>query len=51
MFMQCYLLYVFCGILTDNGHEGVEVANVETLLSHVDEELYYSCSVFLLYWL
>lgn len=38
-------------ILTDDGHEGVKVANVKTLLSHVDEELYDPCSVFLLHWL
>ena len=40
----------FC-VLTDDGHEGVEVADVETLLSHVDEELDDPRSVFLLHWL
>lgn len=35
--------------LTDDGHERVEVADVETLLSHVDEELDHSCSVLLLH--
>lgn len=34
--------------LTDDGHERVEVADVETLLSHVDEELDHPCSVLLL---
>lgn len=33
----------------DDGHEGVEIADVEALLSHVDEELYDTCSVFLLH--
>ena len=42
---------LFCRILTDDGHEGVEVADVKTLLSHVDEELYDARSVFLLHWL
>lgn len=27
--------------LTDDGHEGVEVADVETLPGNVDEELYH----------
>lgn len=27
--------------LTDDGHEGVEVANVETLPGNIDEELYH----------
>lgn len=35
--------------LTDDGHEGVEVADVEALAGHVDEELDDSCSVFLLH--
>ena len=38
-------------VLTDDGHEGVEVADVETLLSHINEELYDPSSVFLLHWL
>lgn len=37
--------------LTDDGHERVKVADVETLLRHVDEELYDASSVFLLHWL
>lgn len=36
-------------ILTDDGHERVEVSNVETLLSNIDEELYDPRSVFLLH--
>ncbi len=35
--------------LTDDGHEGVKVADVEAFTSHVDEELDYSCSVLLLH--
>lgn len=35
--------------LTYDGHEGVEVADVEALASHVDEELDDSSSVFLLH--
>lgn len=38
-----------CVSLTYDGHEGVEVADVETLLSHVDEELYDPRSVLLLH--
>lgn len=33
--------------LTDDGHEGVKVADVEALASHVDEELDDPSSVFL----
>lgn len=40
-----------CPTLTDDSHEGVEVADVETLLSHINEELYDPRSVFLLHWL
>lgn len=35
--------------LTDDGHEGVEVANVEALARHVDEELHDSSSLLLLH--
>lgn len=42
-------LYVWHQILTDDGHERVEVSNVETLLSNIDEELYDPRSVFLLH--
>lgn len=42
-------LRVCCQTLTDDGHERVEVANVETLLSNIDEELYDPRSVFLLH--
>ncbi len=45
------MIFFFCPKLTDDGHEGVEVADVETLLSHVDEELDDPRSVFLLHWL
>lgn len=37
------------GKLTYDGHEGVEVADVEALAGHVDEELNDSGSVFLLH--
>lgn len=36
-------------ILTDDGHQGIEVADVETLLGHINEELYDPRSVFLLH--
>jgi len=36
-------------VLTDDGHEGVEVADVEALLRHVDEELDGARSVLLLH--
>ena len=36
-------------VRTDDGHEGVEVPDVEALLGHVDEELDRTCSVLLLH--
>lgn len=39
------------GLLTDNGHQGVEVANVEALTGHVDEELHHLGPLLLLGWL
>lgn len=36
-------------VLTDDGHEGVEIADVETLLSYIDEELDDTRSLFLLH--
>lgn len=47
MFERIFL-HVLCQILTDYGHERVKVANVETLLSHVDEKLDDPRSVLLL---
>lgn len=38
-------------LLTDDGHEGVEVANVEALAGHVDEELDHLGPSFLFGWL
>lgn len=38
-------------LLTYDGHEGVEVADVEALAGHVDEELDDPSSVFLFHWL
>lgn len=40
-----------CQTLTNDGHERVEVADVEALLSYVDEELDDPCSLLLLCWL
>lgn len=37
--------------LTDDGHEGVEVSNVETLPGNIDEELYHCGPLLLLCWL
>lgn len=37
--------------LTDDGHEGVEVANVEALPGNIDEELYHRGPLLLLCWL
>lgn len=37
--------------LTDNGHKGVEVADVEALAGHINEELDHLCSLLLLGWL
>lgn len=37
--------------LTDDGHEGVEVSDVETLPGNINEELYHLGSLFLLRWL
>lgn len=37
--------------LTDDGHHGVEVSNVETLPSHIDEELQHAGPVLLLHYL
>lgn len=39
-FPAIMLTYLRMG-LTDDGHEGVEVADVETLPGNVDEELYH----------
>lgn len=36
-------------ILTNDGHERVEVADIEALSRHVNEELDDSCAMFLLY--
>lgn len=36
-------------VLTNDGHERVEVADVEAFSRHVDEELDDTCTMFLLY--
>lgn len=38
-------------VLTNDGHQGVEVADVEALSGNVNEELNDSGSLLLLYWL